>query len=44
MMESELDETLKLNFDHYESKMKVSKDTKVLNFTNKKVQVTYSLN
>ena len=44
MIDAELDENLSLNFDDYQSKMKVSKGTQILNFTNKKVQVTYSLN
>ena len=42
-MDDELD-NLKLNFDEQENKMHISKATQILHFTNKKVQVTYSLN
>ena len=43
-MEQEIKKGIKLNFSDIEKKLKVARETKILQFTNKKVQVTYSLN
>lgn len=43
-MNQDISSNITLNFADIENKVGVAKETRVLNLSNKKIQVTYSLN